>query len=30
MARPSTTLGTIGGPAKVAGGISGTGMQKKR
>ena len=30
MARSSSSLGTIGGPAKVAGGISGTGMQKKK
>ena len=30
MARPNTTPGTIGGPAKIAGGITGTGMQKKR
>jgi mRNA-degrading endonuclease toxin of MazEF toxin-antitoxin module len=30
IAHPSSTLGTIGGPAKIAGGISGTGMKKKR
>jgi hypothetical protein len=30
MARPGSTPGTIGGPAKVAAGITGTGMQKKR
>jgi hypothetical protein len=30
MTRPGTTPGTIGGPAKIAGGISGTGMKLKR
>ena len=30
MAHPSSTLGTVGGPAKVATGITGTGIQKKR
>jgi hypothetical protein len=30
MARPGRTPGTIGGPAKVAAGITGTGLQKKR
>jgi hypothetical protein len=30
MAHPSSILGTIGGPAKVAAGISGTRMQKKK
>jgi hypothetical protein len=30
MVRPSNTLGTIGGPAKLATGITGTGMQKKK
>ena len=28
LTRPSGTLGTLGGPAKVAGGISGTGMRR--
>jgi hypothetical protein len=30
MAHPSSTLGTIGGPAKLATGITGTGMKQKR
>jgi hypothetical protein len=30
MARPGSIPGTIGGPAKVAGGISGTGMKQKK
>jgi len=30
MTHPSSTLGTIGGPAMVATGISGTGMKQKR
>jgi len=30
MPHPSNTLGTIGGPAKLATGITGTGMQRKR
>jgi hypothetical protein len=30
MGRPGNTLGTIGGPAKLATGITGTGMKQKR
>jgi len=30
IARPSATPGTIGGPARIAGGISGTGMKQKK
>ena len=30
MTRPGTAPGVVGGPAKLAGGITGTGMKPKR